>query len=84
MQAAPRSATTSADAYYSGGTTCSVTRTDRHRRLASPAPQQVYQTERSGNFTYTIPHLVPGIPTRPAGLRRDLVECTRISGSSTS
>ena len=30
--------------------------------LTNPAPQQVYQTERYGNFTYTIPHLLPNSP----------------------
>ena len=27
---------------------------------ANPAPQSVYQTERYGNFTYTVPNLTPG------------------------
>jgi hypothetical protein len=27
--------------------------------VTNPAPQAVYQTERWGNFTYTIPHLAP-------------------------
>ena len=30
--------------------------------VTNPAPQQVYQTERYGNFTYTIPHLIPNTP----------------------
>ncbi len=28
--------------------------------VTNPAPQRVYQTERYGNFTYTIPGLTPG------------------------
>jgi len=28
--------------------------------VTNPAPQQVYQTERFGNFTYTVPNLTPG------------------------
>jgi hypothetical protein len=51
-----------ADAYYSGGTTYSVTAPIDTSAVASPAPQQVYQTERYGNFTYTIPHLLPNSP----------------------
>jgi fibronectin type 3 domain-containing protein len=29
-------------------------------QVTNPAPQSVYQTERYGNFTYTIPNLTPG------------------------
>jgi len=32
----------------------------RHFRRHEPRPQQVYQTERFGNFTYTVPNLTPG------------------------
>jgi hypothetical protein len=28
--------------------------------VADPAPQAVYDTERYGNFTYTVPGLTPG------------------------
>ena len=52
----------SGDAYYSGGSTYATTEAIDTSGVASPAPQQVYQTERYGNFTYTIPHLVPGSP----------------------
>ena len=52
----------SGDAYFSGGSTYSVSQPIDTSGVASPAPQQVYQTERYGNFTYTIPHLVPGTP----------------------
>ncbi len=52
----------SPDAYFSGGTTYSVDRPVDTSQVQSPAPQQVYQTERFGDFTYTIPHLVPNTP----------------------
>ena len=48
-----------ADAYFSGGTISSVTDPIDTSALPDPAPQQVYQTERVGDFTYTIPHLLP-------------------------
>jgi hypothetical protein len=51
-----------ADAYYNGGSTYSVTAPIDTSGVANPAPEQVYQTERYGNFTYTIPHLLPNTP----------------------
>ncbi|GCE19113.1 malectin domain-containing carbohydrate-binding protein [Dictyobacter kobayashii] len=46
-----------ADTDGSGGTTVSSTNTIDTSAVTNPAPQAVYQTERYGNFTYTIPHL---------------------------
>jgi hypothetical protein len=51
------------DAYYSGGKTYSVSDPVDTSRVSVPAPQQVYQTERFGNFSYTLPHLVPDSPS---------------------
>ncbi len=52
----------SADAYYSGGSTYSTTSAISTSNVADPAPQQVYQSERFGNFSYTVPNLVPDSP----------------------
>ena len=49
-----------ADGYYSGGSTYSTGATINTSGVTNPAPQAVYQTERYGNFTYTLPNLVPG------------------------
>jgi glucosylceramidase len=49
-----------ADAYYSGGSTYSTTSSIDTSAVSNPAPQAVYQTERYGNVTYTLPGLVPG------------------------
>ena len=43
-----------ADEDVSGGTTASTTNAIDTSAVANPAPQAVYQTERYGNFTYTI------------------------------
>jgi beta-glucanase (GH16 family) len=49
-----------ADEDYSGGSTSSTTATINTSLAANPAPQAVYQTERFGDFTYTIPNLTAG------------------------
>jgi enterochelin esterase-like enzyme len=50
-----------ADADFSGGTTYSSTGTIDTSALASPVPPQaVFQSERYGEFTYTIPSLTAG------------------------
>ncbi len=46
-----------ADTDYSGGSTASVTNTISTSGVTNPAPQAVYQSNRYGNFTYTIPGL---------------------------
>jgi beta-glucanase (GH16 family) len=49
-----------ADTDFTGGTASSTTATINISLVANPAPQSVYQTERFGDFTYTIPNLTPG------------------------
>ena len=49
-----------ADADYSGGTASTVTAAIATAGLTNPAPQAVYQSDRFGNFTYTIGGLTPG------------------------
>lgn len=49
-----------ADTGYSGGTPFSATTAIDVSGVASPAPQAVYQSQRYGNFTYTLPGLTPG------------------------
>ena len=52
-----------ADAYFSGGSTYSNTSTIDTSLIAGTAPPQaVFQTERYGEFTYTIPNLTTGAP----------------------
>ncbi|MFO0889738.1 MAG: discoidin domain-containing protein [Isosphaeraceae bacterium] len=61
----------SGDAYFQGGKVYSVDRPIDVSQVPEPAPQQVYQTERYGDFTYTIPTL---LPDRPYTLRLDFAE----------
>jgi hypothetical protein len=49
-----------ADQYYSAGSLHSVTNTINTTGVKNPAPQEVYQTERYGNMTYTFPNLTSG------------------------
>ncbi|HYD39728.1 MAG TPA: glycoside hydrolase family 11 protein, partial [Anaeromyxobacter sp.] len=50
-----------ADAYYSGGSTYSTTNAINTSLISGTVPpQSVFQTERYGEFTYTIPNLAPG------------------------
>ena len=49
-----------ADQFSSGGTARTVTNTINLSGLANAAPQGVYQSERYGNVTYTLPSLVVG------------------------
>jgi hypothetical protein len=46
-----------ADTDFSGGATASVTNAIDTSAVTNPAPQAVYQSNRYGNFTYTIPGL---------------------------
>src|SRR5262249_2953212 len=48
------------DADVAGGSTSSTTHAIDTTGVAGAAPQAVYQTERYGNFTYTVPGLTPG------------------------
>lgn len=49
-----------ADAYYSGGSTSSTSASINTTGVINPAPQEVYQTSRVGNGTYTLSQLLPG------------------------
>ncbi len=49
-----------ADADYNGGYTAANGNAVATGRVTNPAPQAVYQSERYGNFTYTVPNLAPG------------------------
>jgi hypothetical protein len=49
-----------ADGDFSGGSTFSSTAAINTSKVTNPAPQSVYQSERYGNFTYTIPNLTAG------------------------
>ena len=49
-----------ADEHFSGGSGSSTTTAINKSKVANPAPQGVYQTERFGAFTYTIPNLTAG------------------------
>jgi hypothetical protein len=49
-----------ADTDFSGGHKAHTNHTIDTSAVTNPAPQTVYQTERYGNFTYTIPNLTPG------------------------
>jgi len=48
------------DTDYSGGTTFSTASSIDTSGVTNPAPQAVYQTQRVGSFTYTLPGLIPG------------------------
>lgn len=54
------SAPFTADQYYNGGSENAVTKTITTTDVTDPAPQAVYQTERYGTVTYTLPNLVSG------------------------
>ncbi|WP_084658461.1 malectin [Thermogemmatispora onikobensis] len=56
----PATAPFVADSYYSGGTTASTSNAIDTSGVTNPAPQAVYQSNRYGNFTYTIPSLTAG------------------------
>src|SRR3984957_20012535 len=49
-----------ADEDFSGGSTSSTTATINTSGVTNPAPAAVYQSERWGVFTYTVPNLTPG------------------------
>ncbi len=49
-----------ADTDFTGGATAAVTNAINTSGVTNPAPQAVYQSNRYGNFTYTIPGLTAG------------------------
>jgi hypothetical protein len=56
----PAAAPFAADEDYTGGATAAVTNAISTTGVTNPAPQSVYQHNRYGNFTYTIPGLTAG------------------------
>ena len=50
----------SADEYFSGGGTAGTSNSVSLSGVVFPAPESVYQSERSGAISYTIPGLAPG------------------------
>ena len=50
----------SADQYYNSGSTYSVTNTIDMNNVTNPATENVYQSERYGTVTYTLPNLISG------------------------
>ncbi len=56
----PAAAPFVADEDFTGGATSATTHAITTTGLTSPAPQSVYQHNRYGNFTYTIPGLTAG------------------------
>ena len=74
----PAAAPFAADEDFTGGATSDTTHAITTTGLTNPAPQSVYQHNRYGNFTYTIPGLTPGASytvrltsPRSTGPRRD-------------
>lgn len=49
-----------ADEYFNGGTASGSNATININGVTNPAPESVYQNQRFGNFTYTLPGLTPG------------------------
>ena len=56
----PAAAPFVADEDFTGGATSDTTHAITTTGLTNPAPQSVYQHNRYGNFTYTIPGLTDG------------------------
>jgi beta-glucanase (GH16 family) len=56
----PAASPFAADEDYAGGTASSTTATVTTTGVTNPAPESVYQHQRFGNFTYTIPGLTAG------------------------
>ena len=56
----PAAAPFVADEDFTGGATAATTTAITTTGITNPAPQSVYQHNRYGNFTYTIPGLTPG------------------------
>ena len=56
----PATGTWAADEDFNGGATSATTNAISTTGVTNPAPQSVYQHNRYGNFTYTVPGAVPG------------------------
>ena len=81
----PAAAPFVADEDFTGGATAATTNAITTTGITNPAPQSVYQHNRYGNFTYTIPGLTAGGELHgTAGLRRGILDRRRVDGPSTS
>ncbi|MBV8115512.1 MAG: immunoglobulin domain-containing protein, partial [Silvibacterium sp.] len=56
----PAAGNFAADEDFTGGTASGTNATINSSGVTNPAPESVYQHERFGNFTYTLPGLTPG------------------------
>ena len=56
----PAAGNFAADEDFTGGTASGTNATINTSGVTNPAPQSVYQNQRFGNFTYTLPGLTPG------------------------
>ncbi|WP_245632676.1 malectin domain-containing carbohydrate-binding protein, partial [Edaphobacter aggregans] len=56
----PAAGNFAADEDFTGGNTSGNNATINISGVTNPAPQSVYQHQRYGNFTYTLPGLNPG------------------------
>jgi beta-galactosidase len=56
----PAAGTFAADEDFVGGTASGTNAAININSVTNPAPQSVYQNQRFGNFTYTLPGLTPG------------------------
>ena len=70
-----------ADEDFTGGTAAATTHAITTTGLTNPAPQSVYQHNRYGNFTYTIPGLTAGASYN---VRLDFAEAYWTPAGSTS
>ena len=57
----PAAGTYAADEDFNGGTASGGNATITTSGVTNPAPQSVYQHQRFGNFSYTLPSLTPGV-----------------------
>jgi hypothetical protein len=71
-----------ADTDFSGGAARSTADAINTSGAVNPAPAAVYQSQRFGNFTYTVPNLTPGPPTRSASTSPSSSRTGRAGGPS--
>ncbi len=76
----PAAAPFVADEDFTGGATAATTNAITTTGVTNPAPQSVYQHNRYGNFTYTIPGLTAGASyTVQLRLRRGVLDDGRVA-----
>ena len=80
----PATGTWLADKDFTGGATSATTNAISTSGVTNPAPQSVYQHNRYGNFTYTIPGYTPGRLTRSGCISPRSTGPRRARGTSTS